>query len=927
MNAQISKPVQYINKLLFCIALICAVATDLNAQSGSWTWMKGTAGVNAPPVFGVMGVPNNFNTPSGIYEAAEWTDLQGNFWVFGGVDFTTGNVLNVLWKFDPVSLQWTWMKGPSASLVIGVYGTQGVPSPLNYPGSRGYGMVTWVDAAGDLWMYGGAGFDISGFYGALDELWRYNIATNEWTWMKGSGVADQPGIYGTLQVPSPLNNPPGLVETACGWTDAAGYLWMFGGLQLPTIDMNDAMWRYNIATNTWTWMSGQNAPQVAPNFGTLQVQAASNTPGSRQAYAHWEDLQGNFWMFGGMDSPTLLNCFADMWKYNPNTLQWTWMAGSSAVNVLSTFTTQCVSGGHPQAVFENRVNWRDQCGRFWSMSGANNDFTLGYYPTFSTLWCFDPNTLQFTWVGGPLASEVPAVFGTQGVPSPANHPHSLIGPQSFVSQNGDLWLAGGCQITAGLFNAVNTVWRYQIDPACPLFPLISTINTAQPLTGCAPYQLQFSPSVSGNYSYFWDFGDTTSLADTSNAANATYTFQQPGTYTVTLITNSQNSCTNGSDTSTVTVTVYPQPTVNLGNDTTLCTGPVNLALDAGNPGSTYLWSTGATTQLITAATAGTYSVNVSAGLNGLCSDQDSILITLAAQPVISGDTAICAGQTLLLDPGITAQQFIWNTGDTTSTLPVSATGFYSVQVINAPCTLSTSMNLTVTPLPVVALGADTTLCPGAVLTLDAQNTGANYIWNNGATSQSILVSDAGTYAVTVTSQNCIAADTVNVSITQNIDFNETVSLCGSPGGIVLDAGNPGATYLWSTGETSQTISIQQAGTYWVSINAAPCILSDTIEVTGSISEANLYIPNSFTPNGDGLNDRFSGVGEDFTSYHLVIFNRWGEKIFETKDQSGWDGNYVGQRAESEVYVYLLSYTSTCTGGKVVDRRGAVTLIR
>ena len=358
---------------------------------------------------------------------------------------------------------------------------------------------------------------------------------------------------------------------------------------------------------------------------------------------------------------------------------------------------------------------------------------------------------------------------------------------------------------------------------------------------------------------------------------------------------------------------------------TLC-GTVNLLLDAGNPGATFLWNTGAISQIISTTAAGIYSVIVT---DAQCSNQDTINILLQTvpQPNIGNDTTICAGQTLLLSSGVTAQQYIWNTGDTTSSLLVAAAGFYTVQVINQPCTLSSSMNLTLTPLPVVSLGADTTLCPGDVLTLDAQNAGANYIWNNGATSQSILVSDAGTYAVVVTAQSCVAADTINVSITQNIEFNETVSLCGSPGGIVLDAGNPGASYLWSTGETSQTISIQQAGSYWVSINAAPCILSDTIEVTGSIGEGSVYIPNSFTPNGDGLNDRFSGVGEDFTSFHLVIFNRWGELIFETRDQSGWDGNYVGQRAESEVYVYLLSYTSTCTGGKVVDRRGAVTLIR
>jgi hypothetical protein len=113
MNLHICKSVYYRSKLLLVIITALTVVANLNAQSGSWTWMKGTAGVNPVPVFGVMGVPNNLNNPPGLYEAAEWTDLSGNFWVFGGVDFSTGNTHNALWKFDPITLQWTWMKGPS----------------------------------------------------------------------------------------------------------------------------------------------------------------------------------------------------------------------------------------------------------------------------------------------------------------------------------------------------------------------------------------------------------------------------------------------------------------------------------------------------------------------------------------------------------------------------------------------------------------------------------------------------------------------------------------------------------------------------------------------------------------------------------------------------------------------------------------------
>ncbi len=1033
--------------------LLLGTSLRLTAQNGVWTWMRGSQTPNILGTFGTQGVSSPANDPGSGYQAAEWTDQNGNFWLFGGIESNFASYHSALWRYTPANNEWTWMKGPSTQSAAGVYGVQGIPSPANYPGGRGYGARTWTGINGELWLYGGFGYDALGNQTSLNDLWKYDITTNEWTWMNGPQTGGSLGNFGIQGVPSPANLPPPCTESTVTWVDAAGNLWMFGGVDLSTPGTDD-VWKYDISANVWTWMSGQSSGQVLANYGTLGVPSPTNTPGGRYAYGHWQDQQGNFWMFGGFDPAA--NLLADMWRYNPNTGIWTWMAGSnvsaSAPTIGNTFTTQCTPGGHPDGVYENRACWTDPCGRFWGMGSE-----------FNYLWFFDPNTLQFTWVTGSLAQQPPPVYGTQTIPSPTNVPAPVIGANGFVDNSGNLWLYGGY---ASLIGELNVLWKYQIDSLCSPQDFEFNVPIITPVSTCSGTPVVFSPQSEANYSYFWDFGDTSLTTDTSSLANPSWVYNQPGTYIYTLIVKSDYLCGPGSDTITGTITIYqqptvnlgsdsifcsaisgvlldagnpgatylwstgdttqtisavnsgtysvmvttdttgncigrdtivyslssqitlgpdtaicsgasiildpgitqqqylwntgdttqtisasaagqyivqvinsnctitdtlvistiPLPTVNLGNDTTLCSQPFSLLLDAGNPGAAYLWSTGATTQLITASAAGTYSVTVA---DAQCSTTDSITISVQTvpQPVITGDTAICAGQTLLLDPGVTAQQFIWNTGDTTSTLLVSTAGFYSVQVINQPCTLSASMNLTVNPLPVVALGADTTLCPGQLLTLDAQNAGANYNWNTGASSQSISVSDAGTYAVTVTAQSCVSADTINVSSTQNIEFNETVSLCGSPGGVVLDAGNPGASYLWSTGETSQTITIQQAGTYWVSINAAPCILSDTIEVTGSIGEANVYIPNSFTPNGDGLNDRFSGVGEDFTSFHLVIFNRWGEKIFETRDQSGWDGNYVGQRAESEVYVYLLSYTSTCTGGKVVDRRGAVTLIR
>src|SRR5262245_31271830 len=112
------------------------------AQGGTWTWMKGDSTAGSPGVYGTQGVPSPTNTPPGIYQACRWVDLDGNFWIYGGNNI--GTAKNTLWKFDPVTNEWTWMHGSSSGNPNPVYGTQGVPDPANTPGARAWGISTWT---------------------------------------------------------------------------------------------------------------------------------------------------------------------------------------------------------------------------------------------------------------------------------------------------------------------------------------------------------------------------------------------------------------------------------------------------------------------------------------------------------------------------------------------------------------------------------------------------------------------------------------------------------------------------------------------------------------------------------------------------------------------------------------------------------------
>ncbi len=887
------------------------------AQNGLWTWMRGPNTPNSNGSFGVQGVAAPGNDPPAVYEAPTWTDLNGNFWMFAGLD-ANFQEYSAMWKYDPVANLWTWMNGPNTLVQPGNYGVQGVPAPSNNPGARSWGPAAWTDNQGRLWMFGGYGYDANGMQGMLNDLWMYDVTTNLWTWMAGPNTVNSLGNYGVQLVPSPANLPPSRYEDNASWTDNSGNLWIYGGGNLSFNQTYSDMWMFDIGTNTWTWMAGSNLPNIPANFGVQQVANPANTPGGRIVYGKWKDCQGNFWIFGGNDLFGGGFTWADMWKFDLATLQWTWMAGSNVPNFQGSFNTQCVAGAQsPSARYENRTCWTDLGGRFWQYGGFGTNME-------NDLWMFDPNTNQFTWVSGLLTGNAVGAYGVMGVPSAANNPEGSFGAPYWTDLQGDFWMFGGW--TAQSRNSA--LWRYQQDPNCPgpaspNGPL-TALFTSNPDTGCVPLTVNFTSGNAGNFVYHWDFGDPNATNDTSNTTNSSYTYTATGTFVVSMIINGTSLCVSGVDTAYDTIVVIPPPVVNLGNDTSIC-GTPNLLLDAGNPGLTYSWSTGAITQTINANATGTYWVSVS---NGFCSDTDTIVIQLAPPPSLGNDTTICQGNSITLTASAGAS-WNWNTGANTQTINVSSSGIYWVDVDDGNnCIQRDSILVTVNPMPVVQLGNDTFLCPDVQVLLDAGNPGATYSWSTGANSQTILTDSSGMYAVTVNLNNCIMQDSILLTFAEPVYLGDELTLCGVFEA-ELDAGNPNATsYLWNTGATTSTIIVDGPGNYWVQVNVGNCVIFDSIEVIGTPGDGVLYIPNTFTPNGNGTNDYFKPKGEGVVTFNMRIFDRWGELIFETDDMNtGWDGKRKGNIVQIDTYVYVIEYTTICSNGKKLRRLGHVNAIK
>lgn len=295
-------------------------------DSKEWTWMSGSSTAEARGVYGTRGVFSATNVPGAHSSAVSWTDSHGNFWLFGGFgDDANGDVgnLNDLWEFNPSTNQWAWMGGSSSTDQAGIYGTLATPATGNIPGAR-TGATGWVDSSGKLWLFGGSGYDGTGYFSQLNDLWKFNPSTNQWTWMGGSNTGDHTGVYGTIGIPA-ADNIPGSRDSATGWTDTSGHFWLFGGGGYDANGeggyLND-LWEFNPSTNQWTWISGSNTALGANAvYGTQGVPAAANVPGGRQGSVSWIDASGNLWLFGGncgsCTSVTRTYELNDLWRYQP----------------------------------------------------------------------------------------------------------------------------------------------------------------------------------------------------------------------------------------------------------------------------------------------------------------------------------------------------------------------------------------------------------------------------------------------------------------------------------------------------------------------------------------------------------------------------------------------------------------------------------
>lgn len=461
-------------KRLFTALWLALFAITCCAQENEWSWIKGDSTDLSPAVFGERGVPAPENTPAGAYNAIGWVDNDGMFWSFGGNGYYGWR--GDLWRFNPETLEWTWMKGSQEESDPGNYGEMGVPAETNTPPSRGFGVANWTDNDGNLWLYGG----LSSYQGAgihiYADLWMYNVETNLWTWMNGSQSSHLDPVYGMPGVPSPDATPGSRSELAATWVDEEGDLWLFGGggegFGTDYILYND-LWKYDIELNQWAYIRGQQFGGAPSVYGTQGVPDEMNEPSGRMAYGSWVDSEGNFWLMGGNVLQSGYFIYNDLWKYNPDTNEWTWMKGSTEPGNPGYFGVKGIasSANNPPARFENRANWIEDDKLY--MFGGYYSIQSGLNRMLNDLWMYDIASNTWTWLSGDSLQEPPVpVYGEFGLPAPENKPGGRMGAIAWYGGDNEAYIFGGFEYNPEFPSSSKTrneVWKYGMDPdCCPL---------------------------------------------------------------------------------------------------------------------------------------------------------------------------------------------------------------------------------------------------------------------------------------------------------------------------------------------------------------------------------------------------------------------------------------------------------------------------
>ncbi len=363
--------------------------------------------------------------------------------------------------------------------------------------------------------------------------------------------------------------------------------------------------------------------------------------------------------------------------------------------------------------------------------------------------------------------------------------------------------------------------------------------------------------------------------------------------------------------------------LSLGDDTVLCDHDT-LVLDVGISGGKYRWQDNSKLPTYEVTQPGLYYVEI---MVNNCVFTDSINVQYGKFNSLSlgPDTVFCSGESLHLDVYYPKAQYLWGDGSKASEKFISAPGEYWVQLSVDGCLWSDTIRVDFFTEPAANLGNDTTLCSSDSITIGSLCKGCSYLWSTGSSLPQITTSKPGRYWREVYKDGCSYLDTIEVRFYERVFMKDTTGCDGDE--LTLTAGIDDGRYLWSNGSTSNEITVYDPGHFWVDVVHECFTYRDSATVEFRDCSCNVYVPNAFSPNDDGLNDKFTiGTVCSFQVFNLSIYNRWGQLVFHSNSpEHMWDGSCMNKPAMDGVYVWSLHYRTNRLEEEVIQ--GKVQLLR
>ncbi|MCB0668905.1 MAG: gliding motility-associated C-terminal domain-containing protein [Saprospiraceae bacterium] len=420
-----------------------------------------------------------------------------------------------------------------------------------------------------------------------------------------------------------------------------------------------------------------------------------------------------------------------------------------------------------------------------------------------------------------------------------------------------------------------------------------------------------------NSTYQWQDG----------TASGNYRIQTAGLYWVEM---TRQSC---SVRDSIEVIYQAKPMLPEISDTSLCEG-TQWDLELDEPNVEYVWSTGDLAGSITIDQPGLYSLN--ARLNG-CSRDAEFRVNFVPPPSIDlgSDQILCEGEAFEYAFGEPDVSYIWQDGHNSGNYSITEPGIYSVIAQKFNCNASDSVAILFNPLPAFSLGPDLHLCPGASFAIQPDIDSGTRRWSDGSSGIMFTGNEPGTYWLTIEQNDCEFTDSVIVSNSDPlaIDLGVDTVVCADKG-LLINAFDPRAVeYRWQDGTREAEKLVQVPGIYHIEVSDGQCLFEDEIVVDfRECHYFSIYVPNAFTPDGDGNNDEFLPLitpNIQVENYRFRVFSRWGNLLFSSQDlNESWDGTFSGQSLSPDAYLYSLQFDYTDDEGSGrYEHGGSVTIIK